>query len=146
MRTELRKTDKKKPNDEDGTSFDATPEVDGESDRLVVQLTLEDEANSSSGTSSDTSSGKASVRPQDEWETDTTASNESGLGETGSTDDSGSQTKSVSMMETSADDETEDSKVSEPKASAQDTPAVTIAPAAVEAALERMSDGSGDVG
>ncbi len=142
LRTELRKTDKKKTNDEDSTTFDATPEVDGESDRLVVQLTLEDEANSSSSTSS----GKASVRPQDEWETDITASNESGLGETGSTNDSGSQTKSVSMMETSADDESEDSKVSEPKASAQDTPAVTIAPAAVEAALESMSDGSGDVG
>lgn len=100
LRTELRKTDTKKTNDDDGTTFDATPEVDGESDRLVVQLTLEDEANSSSGT--------ASRRPQDEWETDKTASGESGLGETGST--------------------------------------VTIAPASVEAALESMSDGSGDVG
>jgi len=142
LRTELRKTDKKKTNDEDGTTFDATPEVDGESDRLVVQLTLEDEANSASGSGT----GSAAGRPQDEWETETTASNNPGLGETDSTEESGSPSSSVSMMETSAADEAEERSASEPKASAQDTPSVTIAPAAVEAALESMSDGSGDVG
>ncbi len=106
LRTELRKTDRKKGPDEEGTTFDATPEVDNESDRLVVQLTLEDEAN-------------RGISPG-ELETGDLEAREAGSDSGGSDDDG-------------LDD-------------SEDTPAVTIAPAAVESALESMSDGSGDVG
>jgi segregation and condensation protein B len=125
LRTELRKSDKKKDQEDDGTTFDATPGADGEGDRLVVQLTLEDEANG--GT------------PPDELETGETASDEAGLGGTETTEDSGSpiQNSSVSIVET---------EVSEESVTNKDTPAVTIAPAAVESALDSMADGSGDVG
>ncbi|MBA3860174.1 MAG: SMC-Scp complex subunit ScpB [Cyanobacteria bacterium PR.3.49] len=96
LRTELRKSDKKKAQDDEGTTFDATPGVDGEEDRLVIQLKLEDEAKDSS--------------------------------DPNSVDDG-----NESELETSSE-------------SYDDTPAVTIAPAAVEAALESVSDGSGDIG
>lgn len=102
LRTELRKSDRKKaqPDSEESTTFDATPAEDGESERLVVQLTLDDEANA------------GSIEAERE--------------------------SSVSMV---------DSPVAEPGLRADDnTPAVTIAPAAVEAAMESMADGSGDLG
>lgn len=120
LRTELRKTDKKNVQEEDGTTFDATPEVDGEAGRLVVQLTLEDEAN-----------GGAAADALE------TAESPAGAAELGDSEDSEVQTNSVSMVETAVSDESEN---------VQGTPAVTIAPAAIETALERMSDGSGDVG
>ncbi|MBX9948171.1 MAG: SMC-Scp complex subunit ScpB [Candidatus Obscuribacterales bacterium] len=102
LRTELRKSDRKKaqPDSEESTTFDATPAEDGESERLVVQLTLDDEANA------------GSIEAERE--------------------------SSVSMV---------DIPVAEPGLRADDnTPAVTIAPAAVEAAMESMADGSGDLG
>jgi hypothetical protein len=124
----LRKTDKKKGPDDESTTFDATPGTDVDNDRLVIQLTLEDEANG--GTS------------PDELETGETASDHAGAGlEDTDTDETmqniASQAGSVSMVESS---EVEDSSTDE------NTHAVTIAPAAVEAALDSMSDGSGDVG
>ena len=143
LRTELRKTDKKKgPEEEESTTFDATPGADVENDRLVVQLTLEDEANS--GSHLDAPDAPA------EPETGETVSDEAGLGDARSEDGGlgdfdttettqhiASQTGSVSMVESSDE---EDSSTD------QDTHAVTVAPAAVEAAFESMSDGSGDVG
>lgn len=106
LRTELRKTDKKKSQEEEGTTFDATPAEDGESDRLVIQLKLEDEA--TDGIAAD---GAAAATDND-----------------------------FESSESSADESSAD------ETSVDDTPAVTIVPAAVEAALERMSDGSGDIG
>jgi segregation and condensation protein B len=106
LRTELRKTDKKKSQEEEGTTFDATPAEDGESDRLVIQLKLEDEA--TDGIAAD---GAAAATDND-----------------------------FESSESSADESSAD------ETSVDDTPAVTIVPATVEAALERMSDGSGDIG
>jgi len=106
LRTELRKTDKKKSQEEEGTTFDATPAEDGESDRLVIQLKLEDEA-----TDGIVADGAAAATDND-----------------------------FESSESSADESSAD------ETSVDDTPAVTIVPAAVEAALERMSDGSGDIG
>jgi len=106
LRTELRKTDKKKSQEEEGTTFDATPAEDGESDRLVIQLKLEDEA--TDGIAAD---GAAAATDND-----------------------------FESSESSADESSAD------ETSVDDTPAVTIVPAAVEAALERMSDGPGDIG
>jgi segregation and condensation protein B len=106
LRTELRKTDKKKSQEEEGTTFDATPAEDGESDRLVIQLKLEDEA-----TDGIVADGAAAAADSD-----------------------------FESSESSADESSAD------ETSVDDTPAVTIVPAAVEAALERMSDGSGDIG
>ncbi len=134
LRTELRKSDKKKPHEDDGTAFDATPGVDGETDRLVVQLTLEDEANRGS-----------SLDAVDALESSEAATGAAGLGEgseageSQTTEDSGnrSHTNSVSIVE---------SATSEDSTTGEGTPAVTIAPAAIEAALEGMSDGSGDLG
>lgn len=100
LRTELRKSDKKKVQDDESTTFDATPGEDGEEDRLVIQLKLEDEA--------------AGSTAQDSFESET---------------------------ESSTDDDIEASSQS-----IDDTPAVTIAPVAIEAALESVSDGSGDIG
>lgn len=108
LRTELRKSDRKKSQQgDDGTTFDATPEADGEADRLVVQLTLEDEANSS--VPDETSENRAVSANSD------------------------AVVMAVSELEESAGVDNDN------------TPAVTIAPAALEAAVESMSDGSGDL-
>lgn len=143
LRTELRKSDKKKPQEEDGTTFDATPGVDGETDRLVVQLTLEDEANG--GSSLDAINALDALEPGETPTGEAGLGEESELSETKTTEDSGShsQTNSVSIVEA---EDSEGSGGSEDCATASDTPVVTIAPAAIEAALEGMSDGSGDLG
>lgn len=103
LRTELRKSDRKKAQSEadsdDGTTFDATPGQDGEGERLVVQLTLDDEA-------SGASSNEIAETRELLIESANSSSSETGT----------------------------------------NAPAVTIAPAAVEAAMESMSDGSGDLG
>ncbi|MCC7529239.1 MAG: SMC-Scp complex subunit ScpB [Candidatus Melainabacteria bacterium] len=140
LRTELRKSDKKKPQEADGTTFDATPGVDGETDRLVVQLKLEDEAKGGSPAevlgACETGKTAASAAGLDE-ERDSSQERQSGGTET--TEDSGSvsRTSSVSLVETAVSEESE---------TRGDTPALTIAPAAIDLALESMSDGSGDVG
>jgi len=124
LRTELRKSDRKKaqPESEDSTTFDATPGEDGEADRLVVQLTLEDEANSGGETIS--LHGEISV----------------GLAEETTSSASSASDKESTISKF-------DDPVAEPEQVAIDnTPAVTIAPAAVEAAMESMAEGSGDLG
>lgn len=118
LRTELRKSDKKKAQEEDGTAFDATPAEDGEGERLVVQLTLDDEA---IGAASNISSS---------FETKESAGS-AAASEIDSASESGSDSGAAS-----------EDKISD----ADNTPAVTIAPAAVEAALESVSEGSGDLG
>lgn len=124
LRTELRKSDRKKTHSEsdDSTTFDATPGEDSQADRLVVQLTLEDEANG--GAESMSLHGEISVGLSDE-----TTSSESSASDREST---------IGKF---------DDPVEEPEQVAKDnTPAVTIAPAAVEAAMESMAEGSGDLG
>lgn len=114
LRTELRKSDRKKAKEgeDDSTTFDATPGEDSEADRMVVQLTLDDEAN---GTGAD--SGHDSSAFMDSENRKTSAES--------------AKDEVSSFADTRVD---------------SDTPAVTIAPAAVEAAMESMSDGSGDLG
>ncbi len=106
LRTELRKSDKKKVQDEEG-SFDATPALDGETDRLVVQLKLEDEAQERETLSGQSLPGQSSDTNLD------------------------------------SDSESEETRA---EMDIESTPSVTIAPAAVETALESLSDGSGDLG
>lgn len=118
LRTELRKSDRKKAKEgeDDGTTFDATPGEDGEADRMVVQLTLDDEAN---GTGTDSGADSS---------TDSSSFMDSEIRETSAESSKGEVS---SFADTRVD---------------SDTPAVTITPAAVEAAMKSMSDGSGDLG
>lgn len=119
LRTELRKSDKKKAQEEDGTTFDATPAEDAAGDRLVVQLTLDDEANGTEPAS----------EPTFEME---------------KTSDSAAPSEIESSSEPTPFPEADTG--TEYIAVAEDTPAVTIAPAALDAALESVSEGSGDLG
>lgn len=115
LRTELRKTDRKKTQDDETSTFDASPENDTESNRLVVQLTLDGEAGEALATAE-----KISVERE-------------------LADDVAEDVADAAADDAAADD-------SESNAINRETPAVTIAPAALDAALESMSDGSGDAG